>query len=36
MFQRISTKEAFEQVYPILAEAFPVTELRTKEKQMAL
>lgn len=36
MFDRIETSEAFERVFPILQEAFPVTELRTKQKQKEL
>lgn len=36
MFERIVTKDGFEKVYPILAQSFPETELRTKEDQFAL
>ncbi len=36
MLQQVKTKQDFEKVYPILEEAFPVTELRVKEKQYAL
>lgn len=36
MFQRIKTKADFEEIFPILEEAFPVTELREKEEQEAL
>lgn len=36
MFERITAKEQFENVYPILEASFPVTELRTKEKQEEL
>lgn len=36
MFDRIETSSAFERVFPILQEAFPVTELRTKQKQKEL
>lgn len=36
MFDRIETSDAFERVFPILQEAFPVTELRTKQKQIEL
>lgn len=35
MFERI-LKDTFESVYPILEEAFPVEELREKERQKAL
>ncbi|WP_352399328.1 GNAT family N-acetyltransferase [Anaerotignum sp.] len=35
MFERI-TKDTFEMVYPILKEAFPVEELREKERQKGL
>lgn len=35
MFQRI-TEETFGTVYPLLEAAFPVTELREKERQKAL
>lgn len=35
MFQRI-TEETFDAVFPLLAEAFPVTELREKQNQRAL
>ena len=36
MFERILTKEDFEKVYPILAQSFPETEVRSKEDQLAL
>lgn len=36
MFDRIETTSAFERVFPILQEAFPITELRTKQKQKEL
>lgn len=36
MFKQMKTKEDFEIVYPILEEAFPITELRIKENQCAL
>lgn len=35
MYERI-LKETFEEIYPILEEAFPVEELREKERQKAL
>lgn len=35
MFERI-TEETFEQIFPLLEEAFPVTELREKERQRAM
>jgi len=35
MFERI-TEETFDAVFPLLEEAFPVTELRTKADQRAL
>lgn len=35
MFERIS-KDTFELIYPILEEAFPVEELREKERQKVL
>ncbi|WMI80454.1 GNAT family N-acetyltransferase [Anaerotignum sp. MB30-C6] len=35
MFERI-TKDTFDEVYPILEEAFPVEELREKQRQKAL
>ncbi len=35
MYERIS-KATFEEIYPILEEAFPVEELREKERQKAL
>ncbi len=35
MFERI-TKIMFDEIYPILEEAFPVEELREKERQRAL
>lgn len=35
MFERI-TEETFEEIFPLLENAFPVTELRTKEDQRAL
>lgn len=35
MFERI-TEETFDAVFPLLEDAFPVTELRTKEDQRAL
>lgn len=35
MFQRM-TEETFDEVYPLLQSAFPVTELREKERQRAL
>lgn len=36
MFERIMKDDQFEEVYSILAAAFPITELRTKEKQREL
>lgn len=36
MFERILGEEGFAKVYPILAAAFPETELRTRERQAAL
>lgn len=36
MFHRIQTRTEFERIFPILEEAFPVTELRTREKQAEL
>ena len=35
MFERI-TKETFDEIFPLLEDAFPVTELREKERQRAL
>ena len=35
MFERI-TKETFDEIFPLLEEAFPVTELRVKEDQKSL
>lgn len=35
MFQRI-TEETFDAVFPLMESAFPVTELRVKERQKAL
>lgn len=35
MFERI-TEDTFEEIFPLLEEAFPVTELRQKEAQRAL
>ena len=35
MFERI-TEETFDEIFPLLENAFPVTELRTKEDQRAL
>lgn len=35
MFERI-TEETFEQIFPLLEEAFPITELREKERQRAM
>lgn len=35
MFRRI-TEETFDEAYPLLESAFPVTELREKERQRAL
>lgn len=35
MLQRI-TEESFDEIFPLLETAFPVTELRTKENQRAL
>ena len=36
MFERILTEEGFNKVYPILAQSFPETEVRSKEDQLAL
>lgn len=36
MFERVLTEVDFEKVYPILAQSFPETELRTREDQLAL
>ena len=36
MFCEIKIKEDFERIYPILEEAFPITELREKKDQEAL
>ena len=35
MFERI-TEETFDEIFPLLEEAFPVTELRVKEDQKSL
>ena len=35
MFQRI-TEETFDTAYPLLETAFPITELREKDRQKAL
>ena len=35
MFERI-TEETFDEIFPLLEEAFPVTELRVKEEQRRL
>lgn len=35
MFERI-TEETFDEIFPLLEDAFPVTELREKERQRAL
>ena len=35
MFERI-TEETFDEIFPLLESAFPVTELRTKEDQRTL
>ena len=35
MFERI-TEETFDEIFPLLESAFPVTELRVKEDQRAL
>lgn len=36
MFQQVRNTEEFEMVYPILQEAFPITEVREKQAQQAL
>ena len=35
MFERI-TKKTFDEIFPLLEQAFPVTELREKERQRAM
>lgn len=35
MFERI-TEKTFDEIFPLLESAFPVTELRVKEDQRAL